>query len=61
MEEIKDKQQLDDSLYRIKAMFQTLVLDYNNELIHINLPSDAEELDDYLTLDANDSGRMKKW
>ena len=59
MEGIKDRQQLDDLLYSINAMFQTLVLDYNNELIHVKLPPDAEELDDYLTLDATDSDRMK--
>ena len=58
-EGIKDRQQLDDSVYSIKAMFQNLVLDYNNEHIHVKLPPDAEELDDYLTLDANDSSRMK--
>ena len=58
-EGIKDRQQLDDPVYSIKAMFQNLVLDYNNEHIHVKLPPDAEELDDYLTLDANDSSRMK--
>ena len=59
LEGIKDRQQLDDLLYSINAMFQTLVLDYNNELIHVKLPPDAEGLNDYLALDANDSSRMK--
>ena len=40
-------------------MFQTLVLDYNNEEVVVDLPADAEELDNHMTLDPNDISRMK--
>ena len=58
-EGIKNRNQLDDSMYSLKEMFQTLVLDYNNEEVVVDLPTDAEELDDYMSLDANDISRIK--
>ena len=40
-------------------MFQTLVLDYNNENVYVNLPTNAEDLEDYLTLNPNDESQVK--
>ena len=58
-EGIKNRNQLDDSMYSLKEMFQTLVLDYNNKEVVIDFPADAEELDEYMSLDPNDISRMK--
>ena len=46
-------------MYSLKEMFQTLVLDYNNEEVIVDLLADAEELDEYMSLDPNDISRMK--
>ena len=40
-------------------MFQKLALDFSNELLYVKLLSGAEDLDDYESLNANDSTRIQ--
>ena len=53
-----DRCHLDDPLYSPKEMFQHLALVFNNHKIHVNLPENVEDIEDFLSLDANDLIRI---
>ena len=57
-EGVTDQSHLDDPLYSPKEMFQHLALDFNNHEIHVDLPDNVEDIEDILSLDANDLIRI---
>ena len=58
-EGVKERVHIDNPEYAPKVMFQKLALDFSNELLYVKLPSGVEDLDDYESLNANDSTRMQ--
>ena len=56
---IKDRQHFEDPRFRLQEMMQKLALDFNNEDIRVELPPDAEDLDDFVLLNPNDPCRIK--
>ena len=58
-EGVKERVHIDNPEYAPKVMFQKLALDFSNELLYVKLPSGAEDLDEYDSLNANDSTRMQ--
>ena len=50
---------MDDVLYSPKEMFGKLSLDYNNDENHVQIPTAAEDLECYSSLDANETVRIK--
>ena len=56
---MKERAHMDDSLYSPKEMFGELSLDYNNEENNVKLPTAAEDLEAYSSLDANESVRIR--
>ena len=55
---IKDRQQFEDPKFRLQEMMQKIALDFNDEDIRVELPPDAEDLDNYILLDPNDEYRI---
>ena len=58
-EGVKERVHIDSPKYARKVMFQKLPFDFSNELLYVKLLSGAEDLDDYESLNANDSTRMQ--
>ena len=57
-EGVTDRSHLDDPLYSPKEMFQHLALDFNNHEIHVDLPDNVEDIEEFMSLDANDLIRI---
>ena len=55
---VTDRSHLDDPLYSPKEMFQHLALDFNNHEIHVDLPDNVEDIEEFMSLDANDLIRI---
>ena len=58
-EGIKDREMLDDAMYKPKEMFQNISFDFNNEAITVNMPSGSEDIDGIEEMDPNDSTRIQ--
>ena len=58
-EGIKDREMLDDVMYKQKEMFQNLSFDFNNTVIHIDIPPGSEDIDRIEEMDPNDESRIQ--
>ena len=58
-EGIKDREMLDDAMYKPKEMFQNISFDFNNEAIMIEMPIGSEDIEGVEEMDPNDSSRIQ--
>lgn len=58
-EGVKERAHIDSPQYALKVIFQKLALDFSNELLYVTLFAGTEDLDNYNSLDANDSTKMQ--
>ena len=56
---IKDREMLDDVIYKPKEMFQNICFDFNNKAIHIEIPTGSEDIEGVEEMDPNDSSRIQ--
>ena len=58
-EGVEERAHIDSPEYSTQLMFDLLTLDFSNELLYVQLPADVEDLEDFDSLNAKDSTRMK--